>query len=95
MLEEYANQSLTLAKHGTISDCGEYPYTSTSTISGRKETGIKIVKNQYGQEVVSTSTVFTETDIDIDDKIDGDIVIAIDDAVDLDGVVLFNMAYLQ
>ena len=94
MIEAYANQSLTLEKAGALNSYGEFTY-ATSTIKGRKQTEFKLVRNSTGQEVVSTAQVFTTTAITVNDRIDGQVVIAVQSAVDIDGAVQFYQVYLS
>jgi hypothetical protein len=94
MIEEYANQTLTLKKPLSVNEYNEATY-STTTIRGRKETGIKLVRNNQGEEVVSSARVFTGTAITANDLIDNDLVLAVDTAIDLDGTVGYYTGYLK
>ena len=94
MLTDYSNQSMTWGKRSaTPNTYNEYTYTD-STIAGRKETGFKLIRNARGEEVVSSARVYTESVIKSGDLIDGSIVIAVIEAIDLDGTALHCVAYL-
>lgn len=93
VIGNYTNQSLTLKHAGVPNEYNEVTYT-TSTIKGRKETGNKLVRNGSGEETVSSAVVFTESPIIEDDLIDGDLVIAVESAVDLSGTIKFYKAWL-
>jgi len=94
MIGDYANQSLTLKKVASTNEYNEKTYTS-STIKGRKETGFKLIRNQFGQETVSSATVFTQTLVNVDDLIDDKLVIAVNQEIALNGSVAFYEVYLK
>lgn len=93
MLKEYMSQSLTWKHIASINEYNEPIYTTT-TIKGRKETGHKLVKNAAGEDTVSSARVFTGSAIIIDDLIDDTLIISVESAVDLAGVVQFYAGYL-
>ena len=93
MIGDYANQSLTLKKVTATSEYNEKTYT-TSTIKGRKETGFRLIRNQFGQETISSATVFTATLVNVDDLIDDKLVIASIPQVGLGGTVQYYEVYL-
>lgn len=93
MLGSYANQSLVWKHVATTNKYGESTYT-TSTIKGRKETGHKLIRNDKGQETVSSARVFTESAITVNDLIDDKLVISVESAVSLSETVQFYTGYL-
>lgn len=93
MISSYLNQSLTLKHAGTPNEYNESTYT-TSTIKGRKENGFKLVRNNQGEEVVSSACVFTSATVVVDDLIDNRLVISVLDNPTLNGTSLFNEVYL-
>lgn len=93
LLSNYANQSLTWKQAGALNEYAEPTYTST-TIKGRKETGFKLIRNAQGQEIVSSAKVFTESEVEANDLIDGKLVIAVTSQVNLNGSVEFYEVWL-
>lgn len=93
MIEFYANQTL---EHKAVTGINEYnePTYSTSNIKGRKEPGNKLIRNNEGEEVVSSALVLTETEVSVGDKIDGRLVLKVDEAAGLDGTIEFYEVYL-
>lgn len=88
MIGRYANQTLSWQHVSSVDEYNEPTYTTTS-IAGRMETGNKLVRDQYGQEVVSTATVYTESAVDNGDLIEGKIVIQVNKMIGFDGNVKF------
>ena len=88
MLDDYANQSLSWKHVSSVNNHNEPTYTTT-TIKGRKETSSKLVRNNRGQDVISSARAFTETLVSLNDLIDDAQIISIESAVDLNGVVQF------
>jgi len=93
MIKAYLNQNLSWKHAGTLNEYNEPTYTTT-TIKGRKETGHKLVRNKQGQEVVSSAWVVTQSAIAPNDKIDGSLVISVEEAVQMDGTTKFYEGYL-
>ena len=93
MLSNYANQSLTWKHAGALNEYAEPTY-ATKTITGRKETGFKLIRNAQGQEIVSSAKVFTESAVEANDLIDGKLVIAVTSQVNLNGSVEFYEVWL-
>jgi hypothetical protein len=95
MIEFYANQSLSHEVAGDLDQYSQPTYADAVTIKGRKEHGIKLVRNTEGEETVSSATVFTETAVSVNDKIDDSLVIASHPLADLDGDTGFYEVYLK
>ena len=93
MIDAYMNQSLAWKSVTSINEYNEPVYTTT-TIKGRKETGHKLIRNNQGQEVISSARVFTKSVISNNDLIDGQQVISVESAVGLDGTVKFYTVHL-
>jgi hypothetical protein len=94
MINDYANQSMTLKTAGTPNEYNEPTY-ATSTIKGRKEHGIKLVRNAQGEETVSSAVVFTASVVSVNDLIDDAIVIDSQPMPNLDGTTQFYEVYLR
>lgn len=95
MLDDYANQSLTWVHVLTLNEYNEIATSTTTTIKGRKDTGLKLICNAQGQEILSTAYVATKSAITVNDNIDGKLVVSSEPAIDLDGRVLFWEVYLK
>jgi len=93
MISSYLNQSLTWKHAGTPNEYNESTYTTT-TIKGRKENGVKLVRNKQGEETVSTACVFTTSAVSVDDLIDDRLVIDVLSNPTLNGTNLFYEVYL-
>lgn len=93
MLSAYMNQTASWEYVSTINEYNEATYLTVS-IKCRKETGFKLVRNAQGQETTSSAQIFTESAIDVNDKIDGKLVIAVDTQIDLGGASRFRECYL-
>jgi hypothetical protein len=94
MINNYTNQTLTLKRPSTPNEYNESTYTSTK-IKGRKEDGYKLIRNKYGEEVVSSARVFTKTSVETDDLIDDRLVISSEPLSDIDGATGFYTVYLK
>ena len=92
MIENYLNQSAAWQHIATTNEYNEHTFTTT-TIKCRKEMGFKLVRNKQGQEVVSSACYFTRSAVAIDDLLDGELVIAANSEVDLNGAVEFYECY--
>lgn len=93
--EKYLNQQATWLQHTSEYDEYNNPVTAAAqTIPVRKVSKTKIVKDKNGKEVVSTATVMTVADLNVDDIIDGKPVIATEEARDRDGNLEGKLAYL-
>lgn len=94
MLELYANQTLSWQHVTSISDTNQPTFGTAASIKGRKESSIKKVLNADGEEVLSNAQILTVTAVSEGDKVDGHIVVAVKDAVALDGSILFWEVFL-
>lgn len=94
MIEAYTNQTLILKKPASVNEYNEATYTSTK-IKGRKEDGYKLIRNKYGEEVVSSARVFTKSLVETDDLIDDRLVISSEPLSDIDGATGFYTVYLK
>lgn len=94
MIESYMNQNLIWKHSVSVNEYNESTY-SVMTIKGRKETGLKLVKNKLGEDVLSSSRVFTQTAVSIDDLIDDSEVINLETLIDIDGTTGFYTVYLK
>lgn len=74
MLEDYCTQSGEW-KHKTGIDDYNQPSYDTKTIACRILDQEKLVRNKQGEQVLSTSTVFTQENVQLDDLINGRAVI--------------------
>ena len=74
MLEDYCTQSGEW-KHKTGIDDYNQPSYDTKTIDCRILDQEKLVRNKQGEQVLSTSTVFTQENVQLDDLINGRAVI--------------------
>ena len=87
-ISEYLNQSITLKSKSSVNAYNEATYSS-STISARFEYKRRMVRNNEGEEVLSTAQVFTETQVKPDDVLTFDSrdwqVVTVENCVDLDG----------
>jgi hypothetical protein len=93
-MRAYMNDSITHETPGTPDEYNEVTYSS-STIKGRIEPGYDLVRTAQGEEVVSTATLFTETAVSENDKIDGHLVVSVIHEKNLDGSVEFYEAKLK
>jgi hypothetical protein len=94
MLSAYANQLISW-KHKTAVSKYNEPTYATSTIKGRRVNSFKLIRNATGEQVVSSSQVLTASTVVVDDLLDNLVVIAVTDATDLDGTILFKEVFLQ
>lgn len=90
----YYNQSLTLKHVTAISDTNK-PTATSSTIKGRLELGYNLVRDQTGEEIVSTAWVITETPVEVNDYINDKLVVAGGPEIGLDGSVHHWEVYLK
>lgn len=88
MLSGYANQEITRKTPASVNDANEPTYTTT-TIYGRKESRIRLVRDTQGKEVVSSGIVYTETAVLVGDLLDATTVLRVDAMPDLGGTVQF------
>lgn len=95
MISQYANQNINWKKVKTTDGYDEVATYTEKIITGRKEDGFRLVRNSAGEETVSTGRVYTESAIQIDDYLDGRLVIAIETARQLNGTVGFYTVHLK
>lgn len=84
MLEDYCTQSGEW-KHKTGIDDYNQPSYDTKTIACRILDQEKLVRNKQGEQVLSTSTVFTQENIQLDDLFNSRVVIGRKSLDTLDG----------
>ena len=72
-------------KAKTGQDRYNVPTYDTTDIAARKEQKRRMVKDQFGDEVVSMTTVFTQSAIGLEDEIDDEKVISVQSMVDGEG----------
>ena len=83
----YLNQDVTWnAKTGQTGYAK--PIYESSSIKARKEKKRRMVRNAEGEEVISETTVFTQSNIGLEDQIDGEQVINVSEWVDKGGTVI-------
>lgn len=83
----YLNQDVTWEAKSGQDFYNEIAYTS-STITARKEQKRRMVRDAQGEEVVSQTTVYTQSAIGLEDKIDGEQVIHVGEWIDKEGSVV-------
>ena len=83
----YLNQDVTWnAKTGQ--DGYTKPAYSSSSIKARKEKKRRMVRDVQGEEVISETTVYTQSNIGLEDQIDGEQVINVSEWIDKGGDVI-------
>jgi len=93
MIDEYLTDNLSWQTHAT-GGAGRPVYDAPVIIKGRKHDRIRLVRDKTGAQVVSSAEGWTKSAIQIDDKIDGRIVLARGDQKTLDGILECYMFYL-
>ena len=83
----YLNQNVTW-KSKTGQDFHNEPAYDSSTITARKEQKRRMVRDAQGEEVVSQTTVYTQSAIGMEDKIDDEQVINVGEWIDRDGSIV-------
>jgi hypothetical protein len=85
MMADYCNQKA-MWKHKTgNNEYNEATYADSVNIDVRKVEKITLVRNKSGVQVVSNTTVYTPTAVQVDDLIDDLVVITILSSPNLDG----------
>jgi len=93
-LSRYLNQTaIWKKKTGTLNGYGK-PERVEAPLKCRIEKRIRLVKDQFGKEVVSDSTIYTEAAVTADDAVDGRPVLAVTDMVDVAGKIIGYEVYL-
>lgn len=90
----YYNQSLTWESVTGVSDTN-VPTTSSTTIAGRMELGYRLIRNSLGEEIISTAVVFTDSEVEVNDFINGKLVISALPQISLNGTVHHYEIYLK
>lgn len=93
MYDDYFNQSLVWEDVISVDHYNEKTVLTT-TLKGRLESGFKLVRNEQGEETVSSGVVFTRSAVSVNDKVDGRLVIASEPKRDLSGTIQFYEVYL-
>ena len=93
MISGYTNQTATWQHVLSLNEYNE-PVFETKLIACRIETGNKLVRNKQGAEVTSSNTVFTQSPVIVDDKINGELVISVGQNIKLNGRTGFYEASL-
>jgi len=89
----YLNQTVTWSAKSGQDKYNKITY-SDSSISARKEGRRRMVRNLQGEEVVSETTIYTQSAIGAEDKIDGELVIRVNDWIDFNGSVVGYEVYI-
>ena len=93
-LKKYLNQKATFEAKSGVDRYGNQSYANPVAISVRREGKIRMVRNIRGEEVTSTSTIFTATQVLPLDKLDGNEVINVSEMVNREGMVIGWECYL-
>lgn len=93
MYDLYLNQTI-LWNHVLSINSYNEKNTIQRSIKGRLESGFKLIRNDKGEEVVSSGMVFTKTEITVGDLLDGRVVISAEPKRGLSGNVEFYEVYL-
>ena len=86
-MDLYLNQDVTWKSKTGQSGYNEPTYES-STITARKEQKRRMVRDAQGEEVVSQTTVYTQSAIGMEDKIDDEQVINVGEWIDKEGDIV-------
>ena len=92
-LAVYLNQTVTW-KAKTGQDFHNEPAFSSSEIAARKSSKRRMVRNAQGEQVISETTVYTQSAIGLEDKIDDEQVINVSTWVDKDGSTVGYKVFL-
>lgn len=90
----YLNQIAQYQAQTVPDNYGNMQYTSPQTIKVRKEGKARLVRDTNGETIVSSTTVFSITQINPMDMIDGTIVINSMSMVDKSGNIIGWESYL-
>lgn len=93
-LKKYLNQKASLEAKSGVDRYGNQAYAEPVAIAVRREGNIKMVRNVNGEQITSMTTVFTATQINPLDKIDGHEVINVSEMVNREGEVIGWECYL-
>lgn len=89
----YLNQTVTW-KAKTGQDKFNEPTYSSSEIAARKQKKRQMVRNAQAEEVISQTTVYTQSAIGLEDQIDGEQVITVSEWIDRDGSIVGYKVFL-
>ena len=93
MISEYCNQTVSHKAKTGVNDYNEPTYAEAVNIKARVEYAHKMTRDRYGQEVTSTTQVYTETAVGLDDVLTIDNIdrpaIMVKKTPDLDGNICF------
>ena len=93
-LNKYLNQTAELEVKNGVDRYGHQSYADPVTIPVRREGNIKLVRSTNGEEITSTTTIFSTTQILPLDKIDGNEVINSVEMVNKQGIVIGWECYI-
>ncbi len=89
----YLNQDVTWESK-TGKDGYNKPVYASSEIKARKEKKRRMVRDTQGEEVVSETTLYTQSAIGLEDRIDSEEVINVSEWIDKDGSVIGYEVFL-
>ena len=95
MIRGYLNQTAVWQSAQSINQYNEISYALTQTIPCRKEGINKLINNSLGQAVVTNTLVFCNKDVRVNDRIDGRLVLRVDNVIAYGGNINHLEVYLQ
>ena len=84
----YLNQDVIWQAKADQNLYNEPVYSAGVSINARKESKRRMVRDALGEEVVSETTIYTQSEIGMEDLLDADQVINIGEWIDKDGSVV-------
>jgi hypothetical protein len=87
MMEDYCPDSAVWKRVVNSSVYNDPEYAAPVVIECQKEEKIRLVRNKFGVQVVSDTTLRTVSHVEIDDLIDDRVVISVLTMKDLDGEI--------
>lgn len=93
MIEDYFTD-IKLWKHVTGTDDYNQPTYEDKTIDCKFNEKLKLVRDKTGQQVVSQAQVFCKESVQVDDLIDGRVVLSVGSMDGLDGITEGYEVYL-
>ena len=93
-LAKYLNQNVIWQAKAGQTGYNEPTYSAGVSIKARKEKKRRMVRDAQGIEVVSQTTIYTQSVIGMEDLIDADQVINIGEWIDKDGTVVGYEVFL-
>jgi len=91
---EYFTLPISWKSVTSISDTNK-PTTTSTTIKGRMELGYTLVRDQTGEEIVSTACIFTKSAVAVNDYVNDKLVISSIPEISLDGTVHHYEVYVK